>query len=262
MPRVRGCVIGVSQNERIKRGNAFATRVRGRTPDLRSLRRGYAMTGRTARIAGQVEEGVAEELRLTVEASPTCKHIDRRLADFSFAVSASHDAAKAENSIPLTLGLSFDRRGWQVLLQEMPGVLTVGIKQADLQLFYERQSAKIEVFPLAHAGGGDGNFRGDVDGLSPWLVISIAAGDLPWLAGERPSNGGRDCICHGFHAGDIIRAVMTARASDCVVRIEGTVFDELSAAKILLIKHLAKLCILQNAEAMLCEQILTVVNRA
>jgi hypothetical protein len=220
------------------------------------------MTGRTARIAGQLGDGVADELRLTLEVSPTSNHFDRCLADFAFAVFASHEAAKPVNSIPMTIALSFGRCGWPVLLEEVETILTIGLKRTDLQLSHGRQSAKIEVVPLTRSTGADGNFRGDVEGLSPRWVINVAAGDLPWLAGERQPNEGPDCVCHGFHAGDIIRAVMTARTCDCIVRVEGKAFEGLSAAKILLIKHLAKLSVLKDAEVVLCEQILTVVSKS
>jgi hypothetical protein len=225
--------------------------------DVRSDRRDTA----EAFIAKFVAEK-SNGARLTIAAGPTWKHIDRRFADFTLAVSATYKPEASANAIPLTVGLSFDRRGWAVLLDEAESILTIGLKQVDLQLFYERASARIDVFPLPHSNGTDANFCGDVEGLSPWWLINVAAGDLSWLAGKRLSNDGQDCVCHDFHAGDSIRAVMTARVNDCFVRAEGEVFEDLSPAKSLLIRHLAKLSVLNSAEAVLCEQILTVMNKS
>jgi hypothetical protein len=229
---------------------------RARKRDARSLHRDSAEAFITRFVAEKATAG-----SLTIEAEPTCKHIDIRFANFSFAVPGSHKPEQSTVAIPLTVELSFDRRGWSVLLEEGRGILTIGLKQADLQLFHERAGAKIEIFPLAQSNGTDANFRGDVEGLHPWWVINRAEGDPPWLAGKRVSNGSRNCMCHGFRAGDKIQARMTARVRDCFADLAGELFDGQSPTKILLIKHFAKLRVLQDAEALLCEQTLTVVNK-
>jgi hypothetical protein len=198
---------------------------------------------------------------LTIETGPTLKHIDTRFANFRFTVPASFQPEKATDAVPMSVALSFDRRGWSVLLEEGRSILNIGLKQADLQLFHDRTSAKIEVCPLSHGNGMEGNFRGDVEGLSAWWVINVAAGDPLWLAGKRESSDSQDCLCHGFRVGDRIQAVMTARVSDCFVSVKGDLLEDLCEEKVLFIKQLVKLSVLKDAEAVLCEQTLTVVNK-
>jgi hypothetical protein len=198
---------------------------------------------------------------LTIETGPTLKHIDSRFANFRLTVPNSFTPEKAADAIPLGVALSFDRRGLSVLLEKGRGILKVGLRQADLQLFHDRESAQIEVFPLAHTNGMESNFRGDVEGLSAWWLINLAAAELPWLAGKRVSDDSRDCLCHGFRAGDSIRAVMTARVSDCFVTVTGDLLESLCEEKVLFIKHLVKLSVLKDAEAVLCEHTLMVVNK-
>jgi hypothetical protein len=207
-----------------------------------------------------VAEKSSNDASLTIAANTTCNHIDRRFADFAFGAVAVRRQEDCPRSIAMAVKLSFDRRGWQVLFEDAQGVFTIWLRQADLQVFHERESAKIDVFPLAQSNGMQGNFRGNVEGVSPWWVLELATDD-PWLAGKRLPSDGPDCVCHGFHAGDSIRAVLTARVSDCLVGMEGELFEGLSPTKSLLIKHLAKLCVLKNAEAVLCEQTLTVVKK-
>jgi hypothetical protein len=201
---------------------------------------------------------------LTIEAGVTEKYLDRRFADFSFAVAGSFDPLAASDQIPLVLSLSFDRRGWPVLLQGTNEVLTVGLKQADLQLFPDRESAKgaqLTVSEISCHSGAEGNFRGNVEGLAPWWVISVTAGDGLWLMGRRLRNDGQDCVCQGFRAGDKIRAILTARANDCFVKVEGEPFEGVSEAKIRFIEHLHKLAVLKGTEAVLGEQTLTVIAK-
>jgi len=199
--------------------------------------------------------------RLTIESGPTLGHLDSRFANFYVAAMTAYGAEGAKFAIPMSVALSFDRRGWSVLLEGGRGILNIGLKQADLQFFYDRTDAKIEVFPLTYGNGMDGNFRGDVEGLSAWWVINVTAGELPWLAGKRVSDESQDCVCRGFRAGDCIEAIMTARVSDCFVCIEGDLLVGVNEVKVCLIKHLAKLSVLREAEAVLCQQTLKVVKK-
>jgi len=199
---------------------------------------------------------------LTIEASSTEKYVDRRFANFSFNVSGSFEPSPQCNKIPLVLSLSFDRRGWPILLDRSMEVLTVGLKQVDLQLYQNSKSAKIVPSDLECHSDNERNFRGSLEGLSTWWVIAVAASDAQWLMGKRLRNDGADCVCEGFRAGDKIRAVMTARVSDCFVKVTGEPFDGASKAKILFIEHLHKLAVLDGTEAVLGEQTLTVVDRS
>jgi hypothetical protein len=54
---------------------------------------------------------------------------------------------------------------------------------------------------------------------------------------------------------------MTARVSDCLVSVKGDLLEDLCEEKVLFIKQLVKLSVLKDAEAVLCEQTLTVVNK-
>jgi hypothetical protein len=79
----------------------------------------------------------------TIESGLTEKYLDRRFSDFSLSVAGSFEPHCQADGIPLVLSLSFDRRGWPILLDGMKEVLTVGLKQADIQLFHSRKSAAI-----------------------------------------------------------------------------------------------------------------------
>jgi hypothetical protein len=197
---------------------------------------------------------------LTIKPGRVRKRIDPRFANFRCVVPASYAPGTMSAAIPLCLLLSFDRRGWSVVLDEGRSILTVGVKQVDLQLIHDCEDADIEVFALAPVNGGENNFVGDVEGLSPWWVIKVAGGDLPYLAGKRALSDRRDCLCHGFQAGDRIEAVMTVRVTDCSVDVEGDLLDGVHEMKVALIKQLTKLSVIRDAEAVLCQQTLTVVR--
>lgn len=193
--------------------------------------------------------------RLTIEAGITKSFVDRRFAEFAFALPGSFEPAADAGGIPLVLSLSFDRRGWPAFPD-----LTVGLKEVDVQLFHARKPEAIEAVELACRGEAEGNFHGAVEGHSPYWIISVVAGDDACLAGRRRRNDGRDCECRGFRPGDEIRARMTARVSDCFVRLSGQPFDDASEAKKRFIDHLIKLEALGGAEATLGEQVLQVVE--
>lgn len=199
--------------------------------------------------------------RSTIEVGLTNKHVDRRFADFSFAVPGSFEPSSQAEGIPLVLSLSFDRRGWPILLAGTTDVLTVGLKGVDLQLFHTGKSARIDASDIICHSDVEGNFRGKVEGLSPWWVIGTVIGDASWLMGRRLRNDGQDCVARGFHVGDQIRAVMTARVNDCFVRVAGEPFEGTSEAKVRFIEHLSKLSVLNGTEAVLGEQLLTVVEK-
>jgi hypothetical protein len=211
-----------------------------------------------------IERFIAEKSAngtLTIKPGRVRTRTDPRFARFRFVVPASHEADIRSAAIPLCVLLSFDRRGWSVVLEGGRSILTVGVKQVDLQLSHDCENADVEVFALTPVNGERNNFLGDVEGLTPWWVIRVSGGDLPYLAGKRASNDRRDCLCHGFQAGDRIEAVMTVRVTDCSVDVEGDLLDGASEMKVALIKQLTKLSILQDAEAILCEQTLTVVRK-
>jgi hypothetical protein len=90
----------------------------------------------------------------------------------------------------------------------------------------------------------------------------VDKGDDLGLAGTRRRNDGKDCLCRNFVAGDELRAVMTARVSDCFVSVSGQPFDDASEAKRRFIDHLAKLSALGGAEAILGEQAVKVVEKS
>lgn len=192
--------------------------------------------------------------RLTIEAGTIRTNIDRRFADFSLGLPGSFESAE-NKGVPLLLALSFDRRGWPVFPD-----LTVGLKQVDLQLSYERSGASIDTVAITCDRSGEGNFEASAEGLSPWWIISVANGGSDCLSGRRRRNDGEDCICNGFRAGDQIRALMTARVSDCFVKVSGQPFEDSSEPKIQFIEHLLKLAALKGAEAILGEQVLTVIE--
>jgi hypothetical protein len=198
---------------------------------------------------------------LTIAAGRTSKHIDRRFADFSLSVAGSFAPSPEARKIPLILSLSFDRRGWPVLFEETDNVITVGLTEVDLQIFADRSTAAVTTLPISCHGESEGNFEGRADGFPYYWTISIAEQGSLSLAGSRLPNDGEDCICEGFHLGDTIRAVMTARVDKCFVRLTGEPFEDKSDARIRFIKHLAKLHVLKDAEATLGEQLLTVIDK-
>jgi hypothetical protein len=196
----------------------------------------------------------------TIESGLTEKYLDRRFADFSLSVAGSFVPHSQADGIPLVLKLSFDRRGWPILLDGE--VLTVGLKQADIQLFHSRKNAAIEVFDIECLSEAEGNFRGKVEGLSPWWIVSVNGTNDLWLMGRRLRNDGKDCVFRGFHIGDKVKVQMTARVNDCFVRVPSEAIEGMSTAKTRFIEHLHKLAALNGTEAVLGEQILTVVDRS
>jgi hypothetical protein len=201
---------------------------------------------------------------LTIQAGPVEKHLDRRFADFFLTVPGSFDPQAQRDGIPLLLGLSFDRRGLPIPLDGTTDVIAVGLKQADIQLFQieKNANAKIVASEISCGGDSEGNFRGSVEGLSSWWVITVATSDDRWLMGKRLRNDGQDCVCSGLKMGDKIRALMTARIDNCFVEIAPKSFDGKSQDKIRFVKHLHKLAVLNGTEAVLGEQILRVVDKS
>jgi len=199
---------------------------------------------------------------LTIESGLIEKYLDRRFADFFLAVAGSYEPQSHADGIPLVLSLSFDRRGWPILLDDMKEVVTVGLKQADVQLFHNRKTAMIATTDIVCHSEAEGNFQGNSEGLSPWWIITVTGKDDLWLMGRRLRNDGRDCICRGFQTGDKISVLMTARVSDCFVRVPREPFEGTSDAKIKFIEHLHKLAVLNGTDAVLGEQILTVIDKS
>jgi hypothetical protein len=195
--------------------------------------------------------------RLTIDTGMTWKHIDRRFADFKLTVAGSFEPSSQADGVPLVVSVSFDPRGWPVFLD-----LTVGLKEVDLQLIHERAGAVIETFELTCRNEAEGNFRGRVEGVSRWWRINVTGDGGACLSGARLRNDGQDCICRGFQKDDEIKAVMSARVSDCFVSVDGTPLDDENEAKKRFKEHLLKLAALREAEAMLAEQILRVVERS
>jgi len=197
--------------------------------------------------------------RLTMDAGMTGKYIDRRFADFRLAVAGPYDPSSAGSEIPLVLSVSFDPRGWPVFLD-----LTVCLAEVDLQLIPNcdgestETSGSIETIAFECRDQNEGNFRGEVHGVSQWWRIRTADSSKT-LAGTRRRNDGRDCICKQFRCGDEIKAIMTARVSDCFVTVDGIPLDT-GEPKERFKEHLMKLAALRQAEATLAEQILTVVE--
>jgi hypothetical protein len=205
-------------------------------------------------------------LVLTIDAVPATPRVDYRVADYSFAVTGSFEPSTQAAEIPLVLSLSFDERGWSLVYDLT--VLTVGLKEVDLELFPARdgdpiqdKGVSLKLSELACHLGAEGNFHALVRGLHerPWWIISNPNGAC--ISGTRRRNDGDDCICEGFRAGDEIQTRMTARVSDCFVSVSGQPFDGASEAKKKFIEHLAALDVLKGAEATLGEQILKVVEK-
>jgi hypothetical protein len=203
-----------------------------------------------------------ESSPLTIESGLVQKYLDRRFADFFLAVPGSFAPQSQDEGIPLVLSLSFDRRGWPVLLDGLKEVITVGLKQVEVQLFHTRSTAKITTSDILCRSQAEGNFQGSAEGISAWWVISVVRGEEPWLMGKRLPNDGLDCVCSGLQIGDKIRALMTARVDGCFVRVPGELFEDTSDAKIKFMEHLHKLAVLNGPEAVLGEQVLTVVDKS
>jgi hypothetical protein len=196
---------------------------------------------------------------LTIEARLTKTHLDRRTADFAFGVAGSFDGCSENNGIRLVLSLSFDQRGWPVFPD-----LTVALKEVDLQLSCTRDGAEFEVFALTCNAESEGNFHSDVMGTGKgyaYWTIKVSDPAREFIAGTRRRNDGQDCICKGFHDGDEIRALMTARKLQCFGTVAGKSLENSSLMKKRFIEHLTKLDVLNGTEAMLAEQILTVVHK-
>jgi hypothetical protein len=193
---------------------------------------------------------------LTIETGKTITKVDPRFAGFSFAVSGEFEPSADNPDIPLVVSLSFDGRGWPVFNNTV-----VGLREADIQLLHDQSTGAVDAGDLHCRKGAGANFRGKVEGHSPYWVIGVADGNDEWLKGTRRPNKGDDCTCKGFSPGDTLTARMTARVSDCVVRLEGPPFDGIDSAKRQFIEHLLKLAALNGAEVILGEQSLTVVER-
>ncbi len=206
----------------------------------------------------------AAGLRLTIQSGRTQPRVDSRFADFSLLVSGSFSPSEDTNEIPLILRLSFDERGWPVLIEGDADILTVGLKEVDIRLEavgQDRTSGEIVANPIVCHSDTEGNFSGVVRGFRrDWWVIKVSSDGDAWLSGVRAPNDGQDCICRGFRPGDIVRAVMTARINGCFVELTGRPFENISTAKKVFIAHLIKLGVLDGAEAVLAEQDLTLVE--
>ncbi len=205
-----------------------------------------------ARFKARKSEGTS----LTIERGPA-KYLDRRLAQFEFAQSASFEPLSQATGIPMVIFLWFSDRGKAVSHD-----LTVGLKEVELQLLNTPSPESVEAFPLACLSGDAANYHGTVHGLSPYWIINVVEGKEGCLAGLRRPNNGQDCIFRGLQAGDEIMAQMTARVSDCFVSLTGQRFDKESDAKKQFIEHLVKLKALQSegGEAVLGVQTLNVIK--
>ena len=193
--------------------------------------------------------------RMTIDAGMTRIHIDPRFANFSLALPGSFVPSSTQAGIPLVLSLSFDPKGWPALVE-----LTVWLSEVDLQLKHERAGTSIAASAFACRDASEGNFSAQVEGVAQFWRIN-PSDDGRKLSGTRRRNDGQDCVCVGFRDGDRIIAVMTARISDCFVTIEGAPLNDASEQKKQFMEHLSKLSALGgNAEAMLAEQTLTVVE--
>jgi hypothetical protein len=145
--------------------------------------------------------------------------------------------------------------------------LTVALREVDLQLFCTRDGAEFEILALTCNGEAEGNFHGDVKGTgkgtgkgNAYWTIGVADPACNFIAGTRRRNDGQDCICKGFHDGDEIRALMTARKIQRFGTVAGKSLETCSPIKKRFIEHLTKLAVLNGAEATLAEQVLTVVQ--
>jgi hypothetical protein len=219
-------------------------------PEWREEAEVFLTKFRSVRLSGE---------RLTVEARLTKTHLDRRMADFAFAVAGSIDEGSESKEICLVAFLSFDNRGWPVFPD-----LTVALKEVDIQLFGVRDGAEFEVFPLVCNGEPEGNFCSDVMGTGKghaYWTIKVADPTNKFISGVRRRNSGRDCVCKGFVVGDEIKALMSARKIECFGTVAGKSIENSTNIKKRFIEHLVKLSVLNGAEATLAEQTLTVVHK-
>ncbi|NEV77626.1 hypothetical protein DYI24_11290 [Rhodopseudomonas sp. BR0C11] len=197
--------------------------------------------------------------KITIVSDGTTTKIDRRFADFSFAVPGSFDPIDDEAEIPLILSIAFDRRGYPVWVEEASETLIVGLREVDLEISHDQAQRKIEAKDIECEGGADGNFSAFLEGLEPpWWIVSTTD---QRLMGRRLPNDGCDCVCRGFGIGDKLTATMKARVDSCVVGMQGNLFKGESEAKKAFIDHLVRLTALQGAEAILGTQILEVVPK-
>jgi hypothetical protein len=198
---------------------------------------------------------------LAIEADLTDGHIDRRFADFSFAVSGSFEPSRGGEGIPLVLSLSFDGRPWPVSLD-----CTIGLMGVDLQLIHEHKGASIDIFPITCDSDAEGNFDARVGSpIHPYWIIKVAHGDDACVSGWRRRNDGQDCVCRRFSAGTTIEARMTARVRDDFdVRLEGKQWEGISDTKARLAEHLITRGFLKpdDWEVTLGVQILKVIEQS
>lgn len=198
---------------------------------------------------------------LTAISELTIANFDHRFADFDFGAIEPPDSTIGTNQIPLALSISFGRRGLSFFLEDSADTVTVGLKEVELQLFFDRKTARVQASSVSCRGQDDGNFAGNVEGLRPWWVFTVTKRNAPWLAGRFARNDVRACICSGFEHGDKLRAHMTVRVNTCVSELKGTTFEAMSEDKKKFMRHLFKLTALNGVEATLCTQVLTVVRQ-
>jgi hypothetical protein len=197
---------------------------------------------------------------LTIEDSSTKNHIDPRFANFSFSIMGSFEPRIDAPGIPLTLSLSFDRRGWQLPVEGGTQVVKIGLRQVEVQLKPKNTDhGRIRILPIYCNSLEEGNFHGSVQGLSAWWIIDVCSEDQ-WLMGVRRRNDSEDCVLSGFRYGDVICATMTARISDCFVELPTESLGPVSNAKLRILEHLSKLQIIEDVEVRLAEQVLKVVQ--
>jgi len=195
--------------------------------------------------------------RLTIDAGMTNVQVSRRFANFDLALPGSFAPSSSQSGIPLVLSLSFDPKGWPALVE-----LTVWLSEVDLQLIPPRAGTSIGLSEVTCRDSSEGNFSAEILGLPQYWRIRVADGGKK-LSGTRRRNDGGDAVCTGFRDGDQIKAIMTARISDCFVTIDGIPLDDASEQKKRFVEHLSKLSALgDSAEATLAEQTLTIVEAA
>jgi hypothetical protein len=198
---------------------------------------------------------------LTIEPALTEALLDHRFVDFRLVPSDRLEVSDGEH-IDLALALFFGGSGLSVFDEETGEVQTVGLKQAELQLFSDRPTANIEVRGIECRGEAEGNFIGTPEGLRPRWVFKVAKTGAPWMAGRRLRNQSQDCICTGFRDADKIRAIMSATIQDCLAKIVSERLQKLSPEKQQFVHQLYKLAALNGTEAILCTQELTVVRKS
>jgi hypothetical protein len=198
---------------------------------------------------------------LTIEPDVTTPQIDHQFADFKFLLPGSFEASPRTSRIPLALQVHFGRRGWSFFLEDKLDALTVGLKQVDLELFFDRKAAAIKLRPVHCRNEGEGNFKGKPEGLRSGWLFTVTRRGSRWLTGTIRRNDHCACVCSGFLPGDKIHAIMSATISDCVEKVSGETFDNISEGKRNFINHLLKLAALNGTRATLGTQVLTVVDQ-